>query len=215
MAGEKSILIDPTRCVGCHACYTACKNWNGLPDKKPQTTGMDTVASIRPENWNYVQHATAGDRRVYFPMMCLHCTDAPCVMACPENAIVDVNGWKVVKREYCIGCGSCVDACPYHAVQLYEGPNRGSLQNKKAYKCDGCTENFSDVPRCVRNCPTGALTFDYRLRILSLAARIQERVRKAFTGARVYGPDVHRGTNVLLILLSGDHKGLITDARQG
>ncbi len=212
MAGEKSILIDTSRCVGCYSCYSACKQWNDLPNRTTDTTpsgDMSTGRSIYPESWLQLNHAGINERPAFFPLMCLHCTDAPCVQHCPEKAISDHNGWKVISEELCIGCGTCVEVCPYDAVKLYKGESTRGIEKNKAYKCDGCTANYSDIPYCVQNCPTGALTFDNRLKILSEAEKRLSQLKKVFSSARIFGLDRHRGTNVIMVLQSKNQQNMI------
>jgi Fe-S-cluster-containing dehydrogenase component len=83
--GQKALglVIDLDTCVGCHACATACKEWNAsghmapLPDRDPY--GADPTGVW----FNRVHSFEAGEdsdgRTVHFPRSCLHCADAACV----------------------------------------------------------------------------------------------------------------------------------------
>jgi Fe-S-cluster-containing hydrogenase component 2 len=79
---------------------------------------------------------------------CYQCNPAPCVDACTEEAIIrgKSDAW-VIDRDKCIGCGLCVDACPYDVIVLDS--------ENVAMKCDLCNGN----PSCVEFCPTHAITF--------------------------------------------------------
>ena len=80
------LVIDVDACVGCHACATACKEWNGAslmaggsPDYDPQGPAPSGV-------WfNRVRHYEAGtypeSRTLNVPMSCMHCEQADCVIA--------------------------------------------------------------------------------------------------------------------------------------
>jgi len=77
------------------------------------------------------------------PLVCRHCEDAPCIEACPVEAISQdpQTHWVVLDEETCTGCEACIDACPYKAIHMdYE---RGI-----ALKCDLC----GGEPQCVKVC---------------------------------------------------------------
>jgi anaerobic dimethyl sulfoxide reductase subunit B len=86
----------------------------------------------------------------------MHCVEPACVKACPEEAISKraEDGAVIVDREKCIGCQTCLGACPFSA------PAFGA--DSKMQKCDMCVNeiNFqTESPPCVATCPTNALTF--------------------------------------------------------
>ena len=82
------------------------------------------------------------------PMVCNQCKNAFCEKACPTNAFVrdEITGALKIDANLCVGCGACVDACPYGFIKI-------SPKENKVYKCDLCGGN----PQCVNYCPTGAL----------------------------------------------------------
>ena len=101
-------VIDQRKCIGCHACTVACKEENQVP------LGVNRT-------WvKYIEKGVFPDTRRYFSVMrCNHCDNAPCVTICPTVAlyrrpdgIVDFDG------ERCIGCKSCMQACPYDALYI-------------------------------------------------------------------------------------------------
>ena len=104
------MLIDLQKCVGCGACAIACKTENNTPDRaKGQTF-----------NWADFIYKTEGKfPKVNFttmPVLCNHCTDAPCVQACPVTPKAmhkHKNGMIIHNQERCIGCRLCQGACPY------------------------------------------------------------------------------------------------------
>jgi Fe-S-cluster-containing dehydrogenase component len=69
-------VVDHTRCIGCHACTTACKSENAVPLSVTRT---------------YVKYVDAGHfpqaRRSFQVTRCNQCADAPCVTACPTAAM--------------------------------------------------------------------------------------------------------------------------------
>jgi Fe-S-cluster-containing dehydrogenase component/formate-dependent nitrite reductase membrane component NrfD len=166
-------VIDQRKCIGCHACTVACKEENQVP------LGVNRT-------WvKYIEKGVFPDTRRYFSVMrCNHCDDAPCVTICPTVAlyrrpdgIVDFDG------ERCIGCKSCMQACPYDA--LYIDP-----ETKTAAKCHYCAHRVEAglEPACVVVCPVQAIVpgdlDDPSSVIARLVATQQTQVRKPEQGTR-------------------------------
>jgi Fe-S-cluster-containing dehydrogenase component/formate-dependent nitrite reductase membrane component NrfD len=179
-------IIDNRKCIGCHACTTACKAEHQVP------LGV---------NRTWVKQVEKGEfpntRRLFSVMRCNHCTDAPCVEICPvealffrEDGIVDFD------KRRCIGCKSCMQACPYDA--LYIDP-----ENHTAAKCNYCAHRV-DIglePACVNVCPEHAIISgdmdDPESEIAVLLAREQVTARK-----------VSKGTKPNLFYINGDEASL-------
>lgn len=93
---------------------------------------------------------------VSVPTECRHCDAAACVSACPTGAVYkeSAHGPVMLKNALCVGCGSCVVACPYGVI-------RQRFDTQEVYKCDLCAERLAEdlVPACADACPTGCLTF--------------------------------------------------------
>ena len=95
MTGEQSmklgLLIDLDTCVGCHACATACKEWNGASAISGPLADYDPYGAEPSGVWfNRVRHYEVGahpdSKTINFPMSCLHCEEAACVTVCPTSA---------------------------------------------------------------------------------------------------------------------------------
>jgi Fe-S-cluster-containing dehydrogenase component/formate-dependent nitrite reductase membrane component NrfD len=136
--------IDLRKCIGCHACTIACKAEHEIP------VGVNRC-------WvKTVEKGTFPDaRRLFFPVLCNQCEDAPCVRICPTRAlyrrrdgIVDLHG------DRCIGCRACMEACPYD--QLFIDPNTHTAE-----KCNFCANRVENelLPACVSVCPTECRIF--------------------------------------------------------
>lgn len=135
-------LIDHSRCIGCHACTTACKSENQVPLSVTRTYVKYVDVGLFPET-----------RRAFQVTRCNQCEDAPCVAACPtaamyrrEDGIVDFD------KSACIGCKACIAACPYDAIFI-------NPDDHSAEKCNFCAHRI-DVglePACVVVCPTQAI----------------------------------------------------------
>ena len=135
-------VIDQTTCIGCHACTVACKTEHEVP------LGVNRT-------WvKYIEKGAWPDTKRFFSVMrCNHCTDAPCVTICPTTALFKrEDGIVDFDTDRCIGCKSCMQACPYDA--LYIDP-----QDHTAQKCNYCAHR-TDVglePACVVVCPEQAI----------------------------------------------------------
>ncbi len=138
--------LDMEKCVACGACAVACMDQNDLwPDKGDEP--FRHVGTVEP------RPGRDPDRIGYLSLGCMHCTDAPCIRACPRSCLSKNDMWLTVyDNTRCIGCHSCAMACPFGAPTF--GPDG------KMRKCDGCAERLKNglLPACVRVCPTHALT---------------------------------------------------------
>ncbi len=137
-------FIDTRRCFGCHGCEVSCKAENDVPlgNYIRQTFYKDVGA--------YPKVA-----RMFLPMSCQHCEDAPCLKACPTGAISKGTGGSVIiDYATCDGSGECVSACPYGAI--YMDP-----QKKQAVKCHNCYHRLEHEmqPACASTCPADAIYF--------------------------------------------------------
>jgi glutamate synthase small subunit-like protein len=87
---------------------------------------------------------------------CHHCEAAPCARSCPNGAITRVDDAVQVNQQKCIGCKSCVVACPFGTMQVLVTSVKGQVK-ATAHKCDLCAQRTAG-PACVENCPADALT---------------------------------------------------------
>jgi len=135
-------LLDSDSCIGCHACTIACKSEHDVP------LGVNRT-------WvKYIETGTFPDvARKFNVMRCNQCDDAPCMTICPTNALFRAdNGVVDFQDDNCIGCKSCMNACPYDA--LYINP-----ETNTAHKCNMCNHRLEmDLePSCQIVCPTEAI----------------------------------------------------------
>jgi tetrathionate reductase subunit B len=156
------LLIDTTKCTpGCTQCVDACKTENGITEK------LDDPRQA--SQWIRKVELTdrKNGRKTELPMMCQHCANPPCVDVCPTGASMKrADGIVLVDRHTCIGCRYCMMACPYKARSLVHLPL--TEQNPNVPRGQGCVEactlcvhrvDKGQLPACVEQCPTGAMTF--------------------------------------------------------
>jgi len=135
-------VIDNRKCIGCHACSTACKSENEVPLGVYRT-------------WvKYVETGAYPDVRRHFQVTrCNHCANPPCVRICPVTAMYQrADGIVEFDPRVCIGCKACMQACPYDAIYI-------DPESHTAAKCHYCSHRveLGLEPACVVVCPEHAI----------------------------------------------------------
>jgi TPP-dependent indolepyruvate ferredoxin oxidoreductase alpha subunit len=127
------VACDNDKCVGCDICEYACS----FEKEKVFNPLKSRIRSVRIG----VTFNSA--------VTCKACKDAPCVTACPEDALTQSKktGAITVDENKCKGCDWCLEACEYGAITLHPDKN-------KAIVCDVC----SGDPKCIPMCPESALS---------------------------------------------------------
>jgi Fe-S-cluster-containing dehydrogenase component/formate-dependent nitrite reductase membrane component NrfD len=166
-------VLDQSRCIGCHACTTACKSENEVPLSVTRT---------------YVKSADAGTFpdviRNFQVTRCNQCDNAPCVTACPTSAMYRrPDGIVDFDKSICIGCKACMAACPYDAIFI-------NPDDHSAEKCNFCAHRL-DVglePACVTVCPVEAILVgdlnDPSSRVAQMVKSEPVAVRRAEKGTK-------------------------------
>ncbi|CAM0496823.1 4Fe-4S dicluster domain-containing protein [Thermoanaerobacter kivui] len=160
------VVANPAKCIGCKACEVACFAVHNRNNHVGATVGTVSIPVIPRLHLIKTEHGT-------MPIQCRHCEDAPCANVCTVGAIKREGNAIVVDEKLCIGCKSCLLACPFGAIELLpqyedgrevfqinlkEESESGLVQEPRiiAYKCDLC--NDLGEPACVKACPENALT---------------------------------------------------------
>jgi len=132
---RKMLLIDCERCTGCEICVLYCS----FEKTRTFNRTRSRVSIIRWE-----------EEELYIPTMCQQCEEAPCILACPVDALSkdEVSGVVCRNDEVCIGCKMCITICPF------VGSTIDPVENK-VISCDLCGGN----PICAKVCPTGAIQY--------------------------------------------------------
>ena len=181
------MVMDLRKCIGCQACVVACKSENNVPLGYYRTwvnvaqegrTVPSNSGSIKTEAGQYDQLLKV----VNIPKICNHCDEPPCVLACPAKATFKrQDGPVLVDPRVCIGCGACVNACPYNA--RYINP-----VSHTADKCTFCVQRVDQglLPACVTSCVGHARVFgdllDPASEVSQLLAKYPYSVRKPEMG---------------------------------
>lgn len=212
---EKAILYDASRCIACRACQVACKQWWELPAVATSNRGTyENPAALSAQTWNRIRFfetspTTSSVRWLFARQACMHCTTAVCVWVCPSYArTYDALGFVTIDQERCIGCGRCVEYCPF-AVPSLGSANvspRVAVQmgtpRSVAYKCKFCEDRVKDglAPSCVKTCPTGALQFGERADLIKLGSARVAALESAYPGAYLYGEKELGGLHVMYVI---------------
>lgn len=206
--GEVTKLVDVSVCIGCKACEAACKEWNDLPPNpnRPFTGSYQTLPDLDCNFWQLIKfNEVERDGRLVWTLtkfQCMHCQDPGCLRACPApGAIVQyANGIVDFVQENCIGCQFCVTGCPFDVPRI--SPTTG-----KVYKCTLCSDRVAAglEPACVKACPTNAISFGTRPKMLAQAEeRVQQLKADGYAKATAYNPPGVGGTHVVYVLPYGD-----------
>ena len=150
------LLIDVTKCSGCHNCFLACRDEYYNNDYGAYSAPQPLDGQF----WMQVKEIERGSypkpKVDYIPMPCLQCEDAPCIAVAADNAVYRrEDGFVIIDPKKAKGQKAIVNSCPYRVVfwnQELDIPQ----------KCTMCAHRLDEgekQPRCVEACPTGALAF--------------------------------------------------------
>jgi len=156
--------VDTTRCIGCNACMRACRAENDVPDGYCRTwveryrideRGAVDVDIAKGKKLRFTPKSGAVVKAFFVPKICNHCTKSVCTQVCPVGASYQTrDGVVLVDEKRCIGCGYCVQACPYGTRFIHPVSHVAS-------KCTLCYHRITRglLPACVQACPREARLF--------------------------------------------------------
>jgi len=146
VAGKKrwAMVVDLRRCIGCMACVCADKAEYDVP------MGVwRTIVKVK-DTGQY-----PNTKRHFFPRLCNHCDNPPCVRNCPTEATYkDPEGFVLMRYERCIACRTCIAACPYNARHVLPSHRDNVKIGGVVDKCSFCDHRVKQglVPACVQTC---------------------------------------------------------------
>ncbi len=139
------LLHNSDQCIGCQACEVHCKTNKNL-GPGPAPTKIITVGPVLRDHRPRVQ---------FVDMPCFHCEEPWCAKVCPTGAMQrrESDGIVFIQHSLCVGCKSCIIACPWGAPQW-------DPVLRKPVKCDYCKDRLDQglQPACVTKCVTQCLS---------------------------------------------------------
>ncbi|OGP30614.1 MAG: hypothetical protein A2073_04550 [Deltaproteobacteria bacterium GWC2_42_11] len=207
------MLIDISKCLGCHTCSMACKStwtdnpgqedmyWNNVNTKPygkyPREKGSKDPVLYDYKNSNLYEDTPMGKYpnlwQFYLPRPCNHCATPACLPACPTRAIYKrADGIVLIDQNKCQGYQYCIKACPYKKIYY----NKATKTGQKCIMCYPLLEKGRE-PQCVSSC-TGKIRIFGDL--MDPNSTISQIIRDPEKGARPYRPEskfkaVHRYLN--------------------
>jgi Fe-S-cluster-containing dehydrogenase component len=159
-------VVDTTRCIGCGACVRACSAENDVPDtffrtwvERYEINQNEIVMVDSPdgakESFKKDNFQSEIVKAFFVPKICNHCYDSPCTQVCPVGAsLTSPDGVVLIDKKHCLGCGYCVQACPYGCRYI-------NHVTGLADKCTLCYHRIhkDELPACVNACPRNARIF--------------------------------------------------------
>ncbi|MBW2525261.1 MAG: 4Fe-4S dicluster domain-containing protein [Deltaproteobacteria bacterium] len=178
--GRFGLLHDTTLCVGCRTCEETCAELHGNPAISPpkgDPREFDQPRPLTDKTFTVVNRYQKGDKgkpAVYRKHQCMHCNEPCCASVCFTGAFKKTpEGPVQYDPSVCVGCRYCVMACPYYALTYeYDDP-----MTPEVVRCTMCLDRIREGknPGCADACPTGAILFGEREKLLEVA---RERIRK-------------------------------------
>lgn len=203
---RQAYYYDSSKCMGCHGCQVACKQWNQEKAEKthfvdgyqnPPKLDKDTRTIMR--YYENFEKDTIPQLNL-LKYQCFHCGDPACVRVCPSGTLSKTaTGVVAVDRDKCIACGYCVNACPFNIPAVGQHVNKCDMCRSRTE--EGSAGDKTSTPACVKTCPAGAMEFGDRDAMLAKARKRVEWLKsRGYPQANVYGENVLGGLGIIPVL---------------
>ncbi len=196
------VLHDTTRCIGCRKCEEACNQVNRLPSPPEpfdDLTVLDNQRRTSAAAFTVVNRFESNDGgpAIFAKNQCNHCLEPACASACFVRALrKDKTGAVVYNASLCVGCRYCMIACPFN-IPAYEYNEPLTPRIRKCHLCQFRIEKGL-LPGCVEACPTEALAFGERDRLLKIAGQRMGKFPGRYID-HIYGEHEMGGTGWLYL----------------
>ena len=143
-----SMVMREHLCIDCERCKNACVKTNHVPPYGFRTTILEKRRSLGSDRFE----------TIFVPVLCNHCNKPPCVRVCPTTATWkdERTGIVVMDPKRCIGCKTCMAACPYNARYFKE-------EIRAVDKCNFCLDTRLSMGEtetaCSQSCPADVRVF--------------------------------------------------------
>ncbi len=222
MAG-KTFFIDTTKCTACRGCQIACKQWNMNPATKttqkgshqnPEDLSFSTFKLVRfselEENGKPVWY--------FFTDQCRHCLEPPCMYTAQSLGV------KAITRDEATGAvlydpkvkvkaadaKTIRESCPWN-IPRWDQKTTGMA------KCTMCIDRVKEglLPACVKTCPTGAMNFGERDKILEMANKRLQELKTKYPKAQLLNAESVRTIFLVIDDPQKYHKFALVDDTAG
>ncbi len=197
------VLFDSTLCIGCRKCEKGCNEVNDFPAPVKPFDDLSVLDERRRTGntaftvVNRYKTSDGSDTTAYRKIQCNHCLEPACAAVCFVKAFNKTpTGAVEYDASVCVGCRYCMMACPFD-VPTFE---YNEAFNPRVQKCTLCQPRLEEglLPGCVEICPTDALIFGERKKLLKIARNRIENHPDQYID-HIYGEHEMGGTSWLYL----------------
>jgi Fe-S-cluster-containing dehydrogenase component len=195
---DLGLLFDATRCIGCRACMTKCRDANGKSPDVKMIVGApyDAPVDLNGSTLTVIKQWGDDGRSGFVKAQCMHCADPACSSVCMMGALhKGPRGVVQYDVDRCVGCRNCQIACPFNVPKFQWASNTPLI-----VKCELCRHRWVDGkgPACAEACPRAAVVAGPRSELLAEARRRLAETPSAYQGG-IYGETQGGGTACLYL----------------